>query len=123
MHALNAREVQSFLPSFRRCPKRHKPASPALFRISFSQIGGRIVSSAWRRALYRKSSIRSHNDITGLITFVGGDDWQSWFDGVMDEHFGPAMQEFALEYEAIGAALRGWDRMRRGTCAAYGPQP
>src|SRR6267143_927604 len=51
-----------------------------------------------------------HGDLTGLIKFLARDDWKSSFEEVLGEHFGPAMQEFDLEYEAIGAALGGgWD--------------
>jgi hypothetical protein len=53
--------------------------------------------------------MRSHGDLTGLIKFLARDDWKSSFEEVLGEHFGPAMQEFGLEYEAIGAALGGWD--------------
>jgi hypothetical protein len=54
--------------------------------------------------------MRSHSDLTGLIKFLARDDWKSSFEEVMGEHFGPAMQAFDLEYEAIGAALGGsWD--------------
>ena len=54
--------------------------------------------------------MRSHGDLTGLIKFLARDDWKSSFEEVMGEHFGPAMQAFDLEYEAIGAALGGgWD--------------
>ena len=54
--------------------------------------------------------MRSHDDLTGLIKFLARDDWKSSFEEVLGEHFGPAMQEFDLEYEAIGAALGGgWD--------------
>jgi hypothetical protein len=54
--------------------------------------------------------MRSHSDLTGLIKFLARDDWKSLFEEVMGEHFGPAMQAFDLEYEAIGAALGGgWD--------------
>ena len=49
--------------------------------------------------------MRSHGDLTGLIKFLARDDWKSSFEEVLGEHFGPAMQEFDLEYEAIGAAL------------------
>ena len=49
--------------------------------------------------------MRSHGDLTGLIKFLARDDWKSSFEEVMGEHFGPAMQAFDLEYEAIGAAL------------------
>jgi hypothetical protein len=55
-------------------------------------------------------SMRSHSDLTGLIKFLARGDWKSSFEEVMGEHFGPAMQAFDLEYEAIGAALGGgWD--------------
>ena len=54
--------------------------------------------------------MRSHGDLAGLIRFLARDDWKSSFEEVLGEHFGPAMQEFDLEYEAIGAALGGgWD--------------
>src|SRR5437763_14437973 len=54
--------------------------------------------------------MRLHGDLTGLIKFLGRDDWKSSFEEVIGEHFGPAMQAFDLEYEAIGAALGGsWD--------------
>jgi hypothetical protein len=54
--------------------------------------------------------MRSHGDLTGLIKFLARDDWKSSFEEVLGEHFGPAMQEFDLEYEEIGAALGGgWD--------------
>ena len=48
-----------------------------------------------------------HGDLTGLIKFLARDEWKSSFEEVMGEHFGPAMQAFDLEYEAIGAALGG----------------
>ena len=51
--------------------------------------------------------MRSHGDLSGLIKFLARDDWKSSFEEVMGEHFGPAMQAFDLEYEAIGAALGG----------------
>ena len=54
--------------------------------------------------------MRSESDLTGLIKFLGRDDWKSFFEAVMGEHFGTAMREFDLECEAIGAALGGgWD--------------
>src|SRR6267378_3324952 len=54
--------------------------------------------------------MRPHGDLTGLIKFLARDDWKSSLEEVMGEHFGPAMQGFDLEYEAIGAALGGgWD--------------
>src|SRR5712671_1160438 len=54
--------------------------------------------------------MRSNGDLAGLIKFLARDDWKSSFEEVLGEHFGPAMQAFDLEYEAIGAALGGsWD--------------
>jgi len=54
--------------------------------------------------------MRSQGDLTGLIKFLARDDWKSCFEAVLGEHFGPVMQEFDLEYEAIGATLGGgWD--------------
>jgi hypothetical protein len=54
--------------------------------------------------------MRPHGDLTGLVKFLAHDDWKSSLEEVMGEHFGPAMQAFDLEYEAIGAALGGgWD--------------
>jgi hypothetical protein len=54
--------------------------------------------------------MRSHGDLTGLIKFLARDDWKAIFEEVLGEHFGPAMQEFDLKHEGIGAALGdGWD--------------
>jgi hypothetical protein len=70
------------------------------------------VASAFSAGVAVKQGIlmRSHGDLTGLIKFLARDDWKSSFEEVLGEHFGPAMQAFDLEYEAIGAALGGsWD--------------
>ena len=54
--------------------------------------------------------MRPQRDLSGLIRFLARDGWRSSFEGVMGEHFGPAIQAFDLEYEKIGAALGvGWD--------------
>jgi hypothetical protein len=67
------------------------------------------MSSAGREDLLG-GSMRSHCDLTGLIKFLARDDWKSSFEAIMDEHFGPAMQAFDIEYKSIGAALgSGWD--------------
>jgi hypothetical protein len=59
--------------------------------------------------------MRSQRDLTGLIKFLARDDWKSLFEEVLGEHFGPAMQAFDLEYEAIGAALGAdWDMILWG---------
>jgi hypothetical protein len=67
------------------------------------------VASAFSAGVAVKQGIlmRSHGDLTGLIKFLARDDWKSSFEEVLGEHFGPAMQAFDLEYEAIGAALGG----------------
>ena len=70
------------------------------------------MASAFSAGVAVKQGIlmRSHGDLTGLIKFLARDDWKSSFEEVLGEHFGPAMQAFDLEYEAIGAALGGsWD--------------
>jgi hypothetical protein len=68
------------------------------------------VEAAGLIGLTGEISMRSHGDLTGLIKFLARDDWKSSFEEVLGEHFGLAMQEFDLEYEAIGAALGGsWD--------------
>ena len=54
--------------------------------------------------------MRPQRDLSGLIRFLARDDWRASFEGVIGEHFGPAIQAFDLEYEKIGAALGvGWD--------------
>ena len=54
--------------------------------------------------------MRSPSDLTRLIKFLARDDWKTLFEEVLGQHCGPAMHEFDLEYEAIGALLGGgWD--------------
>ena len=54
--------------------------------------------------------MRPQRDLSGLIKFLARDDWRASFEGVIGDHFGPAIQAFDLEYEEIGAALGvGWD--------------
>jgi hypothetical protein len=59
--------------------------------------------------------MRAQDDLSGLIKFLARDDWKPALEEVMDEHFGPAMRAFDLEYEEIGAALGGgWDMILWG---------
>jgi hypothetical protein len=51
--------------------------------------------------------MRSQRDLTGLIKFLARDNWKSALEEVTEEHFGPAMRAFDLEYEEIGEALGG----------------
>jgi hypothetical protein len=63
--------------------------------------------------------MRSQRDLSGLIKFLARDDWKSWLEDVMGEHFGAAMEAFDLEYDEIGAALGGgWDMTLWGIAPA-----
>jgi hypothetical protein len=54
--------------------------------------------------------MRSRGDLAGLIKFLARGDWTVALEEVADEHFGPVMRAFDLEYEEIGVALgNGWD--------------
>src|SRR6266542_1314539 len=76
---------------------------------SGSDMLGLVASSGLAR-LEQGISMRSHTDLSRIIKFLARDEWKALFEKVLGQHFGPAMQEFGLEYEAIGAALcGGWD--------------
>jgi hypothetical protein len=49
--------------------------------------------------------MKTGHDLTGLVKFLGRDDWKQHLEEVMGEHFGPAMEAFELEYEEIGDLL------------------
>jgi hypothetical protein len=69
-----------------------------------------LVASSDLARLEQGISMRSHTDLSRLIKFLARDEWKALFEEVLGQHFGPATQEFGLEYEAIGAALGGgWD--------------
>ncbi len=69
-----------------------------------------LVASSGLARLEQGISMRSHTDLSRIIKFLARDEWKALFEKVLGQHFGPAMQEFGLEYEAIGAALcGGWD--------------
>ena len=45
------------------------------------------------------------HDLSGLIKFAGRDDWRPHLESAMGDHFGAAMEEFDLDFEAIGDVL------------------
>jgi hypothetical protein len=49
--------------------------------------------------------MKTSHDLTGLIKFLGHDDWKHHLEEVMGEHFGPAMEAFDLDYDEIGDLL------------------
>ena len=56
-------------------------------------------------------------DLSGLIKFLARDQWKMRLEEVMGAHFGPAMKEFQIEYDAIVGVLgKHWDRTLWG-CA------
>src|SRR5919199_6862285 len=61
--------------------------------------------------------MRPAHDLSNLIKWVSREDWRPLLEEVMDEHFGPAMEVFDLEFEEIDEALGGnWGMMLWG-CA------
>lgn len=49
--------------------------------------------------------MKTGHELTGLIKFLGRDEWKRHFEEVVAEHFGPAMEEFNLEDNEIGQVL------------------
>jgi hypothetical protein len=49
--------------------------------------------------------MKTGHDLTGLMKFVGRDEWQPHFEAVLGEHFGPASEEFDLDFDDIGDVL------------------
>lgn len=45
------------------------------------------------------------HDLSGLIKFAGRDEWRPHLERAMGDHFGAAMEEFDLDFEAIGNVL------------------
>jgi hypothetical protein len=45
------------------------------------------------------------SDLSGLMKFLGRDNWAARFDEVVGEHFGPIMDEFDLQFDEIGALV------------------
>src|SRR3954451_18091719 len=51
--------------------------------------------------------MRASRDLSNLIEELSPEDWQPLLEQVMDEHFGPAMEAFDLEFEEIDDRLGG----------------
>jgi hypothetical protein len=51
--------------------------------------------------------MRPAHDLSNLIKWLSREDWWPLLEEVMDEHFGPAMEAFNLEFEEIDEALGG----------------
>jgi hypothetical protein len=49
--------------------------------------------------------MKTGHELTGLIKFLGRDEWKRHLDEVVAEHLGPAMEEFDLEDDEIGEVL------------------
>lgn len=49
--------------------------------------------------------MKTGHDLMGLIKFAGREEWRPHFEEVLGEHFGPAGEEFELDFEGIGQAL------------------
>ncbi|HKH97053.1 MAG TPA: hypothetical protein VKA39_11075, partial [Beijerinckiaceae bacterium] len=47
------------------------------------------------------------HDLSNLIKWLSREDWRPLLEEVMDEHFGPAMEAFDLEFEEIDEVLSG----------------
>jgi hypothetical protein len=45
------------------------------------------------------------HDVSGLMKFLGRDEWREEFQYVLDEHFGPVLEEMELEFEELGDIL------------------
>jgi hypothetical protein len=61
--------------------------------------------------------MKTGHDLTGHIKFLGRDDWKRHFEEVVAEHFGPPLEEFALEYDEIGEVLDDQWAMTLWGCA------
>ena len=61
--------------------------------------------------------MKTGHDLKGLIKFLGRDDWQHHLEAVVAEHFGPALDEFNLEYNEIGEVLDDQWAMTLWGCA------
>ncbi len=61
--------------------------------------------------------MRPAHDLSNLIKWVSREDWRPLLEEVMDEHFGPAMEAFDLEFEEIDEVLGGNWGMALWGCA------
>lgn len=57
------------------------------------------------------------HDLSKLTKWLAQEDWSPLFEEVMDEHFGPAMEAFDLEFEEIDEVLGGGWGMTLWGCA------
>ena len=46
------------------------------------------------------------SDLSGLMKFLGRDNWAARFDEVVGAHFGPIMDEFDLQFDEIRRTRR-----------------
>ena len=49
--------------------------------------------------------MKTGHDLMGLIKFAGRDEWRPHFEEVLGEHFGPALEEFELDFEPEALGL------------------
>lgn len=49
--------------------------------------------------------MKASHDLKGLIKFLDRDEWREGFQSVIDEHFGPVLDEMELEFEELGDIL------------------
>jgi hypothetical protein len=49
--------------------------------------------------------VKASHDLKGLIKFLDRDEWREEFQSVLDEHFGPVLDEVELEFEELGDIL------------------
>ena len=61
--------------------------------------------------------MRPAHDLSNLIKWVSREDWRPLLEEVMDEHFGPAIEAFGLEFEEIDEVLGGNWGMALWGCA------
>ncbi len=61
--------------------------------------------------------MRAAHDLSNIIKWVGQEDWRPLLEEVMDEHLGPALEAFDLEFEEIDEALGGNWSMTLWGCA------
>jgi len=61
--------------------------------------------------------MKTGHDLIGLIKFLGRADWKEPLQDVLDEHLGPAMEAFDLEYDDINELLGDQWAMTLWGCA------
>jgi hypothetical protein len=61
--------------------------------------------------------VKASHDLKGLIKFLDRDEWREGFQSVIDEHFGPVLDEMELEFEELGDILDSQWLMTLWGCA------